>query len=185
LDFVYWMGSIGTRTAVDEGMLRVVGTMISSVDDSGPGLCIAEELGEYTGRKVDDVVGTQGGGESGTLVGSVGASGLGVRILVLYGTDNGAGPGSPGPYCSQLAVLEVLPSLDRALHFAVFDASVVVALVVPWTPDVGAGYTVVYSIMYTHSISGWLLGFRLEGETDGNAIVLEVCAAASTVVCAP
>jgi hypothetical protein len=52
------MGSIGTRTAVDEGMLRVVGTMISSVDDSGPGLCIAEGLGEYTGRKVDDVVGT-------------------------------------------------------------------------------------------------------------------------------
>jgi hypothetical protein len=74
--------------------------------------------------------------------------------VVWYGIDDGAGPGSPGPYCSQLAVLVALLSLDRALHIAVFDASVVVALLVPWIPDVGVGYTVVYSIMYTYSIGG-------------------------------
>jgi hypothetical protein len=156
-------------TAVDEGMLGVMGTMASSVDDSGPWLCIAEELNENTGRES-------------SLVGPAGASGLGVRIMVLYGTDDGAGPGSPGPYWSQLAVLVMLPSLECSLHFAVFDARVEVALMVPWTPDVGIGYTVVYSVMYTHSIGGWLLGSRPEGGTDGNGSVLELCAAASTMV---
>jgi hypothetical protein len=108
----------------------------------------------------------------------------------LYGLDDGAGPGSPGPYCSQLTVLVLLPEslsllLDRPTHVAVFDVRVVVALMVPWTPDVGVAYTVVYSVMYTHSIGSWLLWARPEGGTYGHETVSEACAAAPTVVRAP